>query len=252
MQTITTQSTRERLIRNSLVTAMLLGFSAYSFYDGYSGYPQDNLKAMVGEVPAEYQAEAQINPRVQSKKLPPIARGDRLSEVEEKLGAAAWKGKGAENFNKAVWFGPGGMLILRYGQTGVVTDIFWKPAKHSEMDLVIQKGMGIVTGIIGLIFLVRVLGMLFTRVRLSDEGLTPARGGLIAWDDMTGWDPADYKDKGRIHLTYTRDGAERVYVLDDYKLAAFREMVIEICARKGFRNPLDDRNAPEVGGNPAS
>jgi len=244
MQTIVTKSTRERMIRNGLVMVMLLGFSAYSFYDGYIGYPQDNLVNMRGEIPADVQEQAQINPTVVQGSLPPVRKGETLREAEEKLGPPTWKGEALEEFNKAVWFGPGGMLILRYDNFGTITSrMLWKPAKHTETDLMFQKWMGVVVGLIGLWVLVRVLAMVLTSTKLSDEGLTTPRGRLIRYEEMTEWNPADYRDKGRIELGYTQGGRSGVFVLDDYKLRAFRPIVEEICARKGFANPLAESDA---------
>jgi len=241
MQTITTRSTNERIIRNGLVTLMLLGYSGWSFYDGYIGYPEDNLRHARGELPPEFQAGATINPAITKAAIPQIKRGQQLRDAEAKLGPPAWKGKASDEFNKAVWFGPGGTLILRFNDVEIIiSDMLWKDHKHIEKDLFIQKLMGIGTGALGLYALARVLVMLFARVKLSDAGLTMASGRLIPFDAMTGWDPADYRDKGRITLTYQTDGREGAYVLDDYKLAAFKPMVAEICARKGFANPLDE------------
>jgi hypothetical protein len=247
MQTIVTQSTRERVIRNGLVALMLLGYSCWSFYDGYIGYPKDNLRHARGEVPADYQAEATINPAITKNELPNLRRGQPLREAEELLGPPAWKGKASDEFNKAVWFGPGGTVILRYNDLGLITSpIFWKDHKHIEKDLFIQKAMGVGVGTLGLFALVRVLIMLFARVKLSDAGLTTASGRLIPFDAMTGWDPSDYRDKGRITLTYQDGNRERQYVLDDYKLTAFKPLVEEISARKGFENPLTEPNSDRL------
>jgi hypothetical protein len=244
MQTISTTSTRERFIRNLLVTLMLIGYAAWSFYDGYVGYPQDNLKHARAEVPAEFQAGASINPLIQQGKLPRIKEGETLREAEARLGKPVWKGRGAEGLGKAVWFGPGGTFILRYNDAEVVTSLNWKSAKHTETDLRIQKAMGIGVGALGLYALTRVLVMLFGRVKLSDDGLTTAGGRLIRYEAMSGWDPADFRDKGRITLSYQDNGRTRAYVLDDYKLAAFKPMVEEICARKGYANPLLEQQPP--------
>jgi len=247
MQTITTLSTRERLIRNSLVAIMLLGYAGWSFYDGYVGYPQKNLEYARGELPSEVQSSAAINPAINSQTRFKIERRDSIADVEQKIGPPAWKGPSRENINRAIWFGPGGSLVVHYSASGSMGgEPKWRPGKHTEKDLVIQKGMGIVVGALGLYALIRVLAMLLTRVQLSDDGLKTPGGTLIRFDDMCGWDPSDYKEKGRIRLAYRQCDREKTFVLDDYKIAAFRPIVDEICARKGFENPLTDGDAEPV------
>jgi hypothetical protein len=258
MTPITTRSTRERIIRNSLVTVMLLGYAGWSFYDGYRGYPQDNLETARQELPAEAQADAKINPainqdnlaRLQSEGI--LSKGQRLGDVEAELGPPSWNGPfGKGEDHAAFWFGPAGTLVVRHTSLGIIThQAQFKPGKHKAADLFIQKLMGVGIGIIGLYALARVIAMLATSVTLSDAGLKIPNGRVIPFEAMTAWDPGDYKDKGRITLTYGDEGRTRQFVLDDYKLAAFRPIVDEICTRKGFANPFDAQTPPESADTP--
>ncbi len=242
MQPITTRSTRERIIRNSLLTVMLLGFAAWSFYDGYEGYPQDNLEQARKALPADAQASAEINPQITRDSLPPIGVGLTMRELIEQIGPPAWQGEAKDNIYRAYWFGPAITLIVRYDSMKYVTEAEVRDGVHTETDLVVQKGMGVVVGLLGLYALIRIIGMVAGRVTLSDAGLKPPLRPLIPYDAMTGWDTTEYKEKGRIYLAYAQNGDEKVYVLDDYKLAAFRPIVDEISARTGFANPFEDQD----------
>lgn len=248
MTPITTKSTGERIIRNVLVALMLIGYSGWSFYDGFIGYPEENLARARNAIPAEAQADATINQKIVLENLQKMTargvlrRGKRLSEVEAELGPPTWAGPQiSEERDTAYWFGPAGTLIVRYDSLKVLTnEAQFKPGLHTEKDLFIQKLMGATIGVLGLYCVLRVIGMLATSVTLSDAGLKTPKGRLIPFDAMTGMDASDFKDKGRIYLSYDAGGKEKTFTLDDYKMAAFKPIVTEICNRKGFESPFID------------
>ena len=241
MEPIKTVSTVERILRNSIMTTMVIVFAAYFLYDGYVGYPRKNLDKARQLLPADEQGAARISKDVGSADKDTIVQGDLLKAIEARLGLPAWKGPAEDRVFKAVWFGPGGALVVHYNATsGTVVSSRWMKGQKTELDLLIQKLLGYVLMPVGLVLLVRVLLMLARGARFSDEGLQPSGGPLIPFDAMTGWDISDYREKGRIRLSYTLGGEEGVYVLDDYKLRAFPAIVKEISRRQGFENPLRD------------
>ncbi len=252
MEPIKTVSTRERIIRNGIMTLMVLGFGAYSIYDGYIGYPNLNLKAAKLSMPLEHRGLARINPKVLQDAViaadgPAFKRGDRLADLEERLGAPSWKGKVETGENVAFWFGPGGALLVTHSTSGVLTEnVEWHKGKKTELDMTIQKIMGFVLTPLGLILVLRLIAMSVRGATLSDSGLQPSGRPLIPFDAMKGWDTTDYRDKGRIQLTYDSGNGDCVYTLDDYKLAAFPLIVAEICNRRGFDNPVGDKSAEVV------
>jgi hypothetical protein len=256
MKPIKTASTLERIIRNGIMTVMVVVFAALSFYDGYVGYPKKNLAQAKVELPADQQNLARINPRVISDNLVDIKLGGKLSDVEELLGPPAWSGSIGSNTGgptggptKSVWFGPGGtLLILSDVRGNLVSQPEWKKGKHSEVDLFIQKVMGLVLAPFGLVLLIRWLLMMVRGAELSDAGLKLSGAPLIPFDAMTGLDASEYKDKGRVHLVCDLGKGESTYILDDYKLRAFPAIVAEICARKGFEDPTkkDDASPDEA------
>ena len=248
MEPIKTVSTLERIIRNSIMTVMVVVFAAYFLYDGYVGYPRRNLEQARQILPDEEQDKAYINQQVTSASLGDIEENDLLTTIEGRLGPPAWKGAAKDNVFKAVWFGPGGYLSVRYDRAkGTVLSARWKKGQKKELDLLIQKVLSYSLSPVGILLLIRVVVMLFRGAQLTDAGLKPSGRPLIPFEAMTGWNVRDYRDKGRITLTYNLDGRERAYVLDDYKLRAFPAIVTEICRRKGFENPLQKDESPPDG-----
>jgi hypothetical protein len=256
MQPIKTASTHERIIRNGNMTLMVVIFAALSFYDGYTSWPKKNLEQARMELPAEDQESATINEKVLAEKVKNIKRGDKRSDVDALFGPPAWVGPAGSNTDgptggpeKAVWFGPGGTLIVYSDARGnLLSDPEWKKGEHSDVDLYLQKVMGIVLTPVGILLLIRWFMMMLRGAVLSDKGLKLAGAPWIPYDAMLGWDTSEYKDKGRLHLRCDLGAGETSYVLDDYKLRAFPQIVREISQRKGFEDPTKKEN--ETGNSP--
>ncbi|GJM23749.1 MAG: hypothetical protein DHS20C16_01640 [Phycisphaerae bacterium] len=238
MEPFKTVSTVERLVRNGIVTAMVIGFAGWSFYDGYVGYPNDNLEQAKLELPAEQQHTATINERVTEEVADTFKKGINVKEISDAFGPPAWQGDTGGPREKAVWFGRGGSLIARVDKIGIARNFEWKSGKHKETDLWLQKLMGLVLAPFGLYMLFRLIAMSTRGAEFSEEGLKPSGQALIPFDAMTGWDAETYKDRGQITLDYETSNGKGQYVLDDYKLAAFKTIVNEISKRKGFDNPI--------------
>ncbi len=244
MQPIKTVSTRERIVRNAIVTAMVAGFSAWSIYDGYVGYPRKNLEIARQDLPAEVQDQATINPLVTTERHGAVKRGASVDDAEKAFGKPTWSGSTDDGY-KAIWIGPAASLAVEYNSMDVIKSVQWKDGQHSETDLVVQKVMGFVLAPIALLMLIRLVWMSTQGATLSDEGLKPSGRTLIPYDEMTGWDTTDYKQKGRIELSYSSGGKDMSYTLDDYKLRAFPTIVSEIADRRGFESPFEQTLAQE-------
>jgi hypothetical protein len=240
MQPIKTANTLERIIRNGIMTVMVLGFGVYFLYDAYIGYPAQNLRALRQELPPEQQEAAVISPAVRAGDVGRFSAGSRLEVAEEQLGPPAWKGPSeVRGGHKAVWFGPGGCLIIPYAAAGVITDEpTWRDGPKTETDLFVQHVLGVILTPLGVLLVLRLLAMPFVGVTLSDAGLKPTGRSLIPYEAMVDWDTREFKEKRRITLHYTQAGKPRLFVLDEYRLAAFKLIVEEIARRKGFPNPL--------------
>ncbi len=240
MESFKTVSTVERLVRNGIVTAMVIGFAGWSFYDGYVGYPKENLEQAKEELPADLQATATINDHVTEADSSAFAKGVKLKDISEAFGPPSWQGDFGGVHEKAVWFGRGGSLVVLVDRIGIAQAVEWKTGKRKETDLWLQKLMGIVLTPLGLFLLIRQIAMATRGAVFSDRGLKPSGKELITFDAMTGWDADTYKDRGQITLEYESAGGKGQYVLDDYKLAAFKTIVNEISRRKGFDNPIKE------------
>ncbi len=241
MKPVKTASTLERIIRNGILTVMVMGFGLAFLKDGYGGYARENLEIAKVDLPIEHRDQAHISDKVVKSRLDLVKQGKRLKEMEEEFGEACWKGKReGSRSSEAIWFGPGGMLTVPYNANGIVTAApIWKDGRRSEVDIMTQRWLGYVLAPLGFILIVRLIAMAVRGATLSDEGLKPSGGPLIPYEAMTGWDVTDFEKKGRIRLAYVLNGKEGSCVLDEYKLKAFPLIVQEICDRNaGFENPL--------------
>lgn len=239
MEAIRTGNTTERLVRNGIFTVMVVVFGAYFYYDGTVGYPKDNLKQSVQDLPPEAQSDATINPKVTAAAAQQFEQGGDLKTIEAELGPPTWKGPRANGRLIATWIGPAITMQVFLGAGGErVTNIQLKGAKHSETDLRTQVILGIVLSALGLILVARMVYMFVEGAVLSDAGLKMTAKPLIPFDAMNDWDVSDFSVKGRIKLGYSLNGADGRVVLDDYKLRAFKPIVTAICERTGFANPI--------------
>ncbi len=223
---------------------MVVGFGAFCFYDAYIRYPQQNLDDAKKELPAELQDTASINDRVTEATVKTLKKGISLEEISKEIGPPAWRGEFGEHNDRAVWFGRGGSLVVLFDRMGVIRTIDWKVGKYGETDLWLQLAMGLVLAPLALIMLFRLIAMCTRGAEFSDQGLKPSGKELIPFDSMTGWDTESYKDRGQITLKYDSASGNSEYVLDDYKLAAFKTIVNEISQRKGFDNPIKEEASP--------
>ena len=77
------------------------------------------------------------------------------------------------------------------------------------------------------------------RAVLDEQGLVYNQGEPITWDQMRALDASRYKRKGYVRLYYERGGKPGQQKLHSFHIARFKEIVGEICARKGFESPLE-------------
>jgi hypothetical protein len=70
-----------------------------------------------------------------------------------------------------------------------------------------------------------------TRVVADEKGLNINGKVMIDWPMMTAVDD-NRVEKGLLEITYTQNGRERKYMLDNYKVDHFEELLDEISARR--------------------
>ncbi len=240
---------RERMIRNGLFLLMCLGMGAYFLYDGYVGYPAQNFREHVDQLPPELQEQAR------SATVYTGVTDDALSAVESALNKVDVKDQRAaleaalggppsfETGDAWWWFGPvyRYRITLRNGRPAGQSEL--QAAAKKENDLYLQKAIGAVLcglGVLALVFWIRVATV---RAVVDEKGLQIRGGPAIAFESMTGIDDASFRKKGWLDLLHTRDGKEQRTRLDEYHFNRFPEIVAAICERKNFRDPVAEEKA---------
>jgi hypothetical protein len=240
MQPIVSGTTTERIVRTSIVTVMFLGFSAYSFYDGYVGYPRQNV---VARLKTEFSAEP-------SHALPPISEaavegaeteielGRPVESLKDQFGVEPLKHVDATTSAESYYiFGPGGQIRVSTARGQVTKAEFLKGPKHSEADLLTQKFMGIAVGLVGLVMFIHWLRVVLTRAELNEQGLKVRGKPLVPFDAMKAFHSDDFRKKGWMDLEYDLNGTTGRVRLDDYVLKQFNPILDAICARTGLPDP---------------
>lgn len=251
MDSIRSGTTTERIVRTSILTAVLLGYAAWSFVDAYHVYPRQNVEGLVQNLnPSPDPDTVAINPKVTRAAVKSIQPGDAMSEVQARLGEP-----NAVQGRVSFYFGPGGMAripsdgdkVARNGST-------WRDGDHNDVDLLLQKIIGGGVGVLGLLMLWQFIRVVTTRIELSEAGLkVNSQGGtrfggspLVPFEAMTALDSRDFKKKGWVEIEYKlADGTAGTVSLNDYVHKAFSRVVTEICRRRGFENPLQTEDQAE-------
>ena len=99
METIRSGTTTERIVRTAILTAVLVLYSAWSFWDGYYAWPLNkNLPNMLQNLavprPPDWEL---INPLVTRKAFASIETGDSPDKLEALLGAGISRGYAASS-----------------------------------------------------------------------------------------------------------------------------------------------------------
>lgn len=259
MQPIRSGTTAERIVRTSILTLVLSSYSAWSFYDGYVRYPQQNQEALARKLSVPPNPFPKPDPRVTKEAVESVKPRDLAKDVIAKLGQPAVKEGGTWYF-----FGPVGLgKVIFFGGNAVAAKPVWDPAVHTALDLLFQRVVGSVTGVLGLLMLLQWIRVVTTRLELTDEGLrVNSQGGrawggspLIPFEAMKGLrDPDDRFRKKRsdwVELDYELpDGTSGCVRLNVYVHKAFHEVLPVICQRRRFRNPLEEDVEAEAAGAP--
>lgn len=259
-------TTSEDFIKSLLFLVLVLVFAAWFGYDGFYGYPAKNLKwakqhmepkpedlsynravnkqnllAVFQEmevrngVPEERREEEGtywfFGPELKIEDGPPI------SSVTDVLGEPAMEHEGV------YWFvGPAMYAKFETYRDNVEQIQFAESSEKSESSLMGQKIFGLLCLGIGIIFAIKLALTAGRKTVLDDSGLR-IRGKHIPWEQMKELDTTDYQRKGWLDLIYEANGQAKPVRLDSYRIARFKEIINEICERKGFENPI--QSAPD-------
>ena len=181
MEPIRSGTTTERIVRTSILTAVLVLYALWCFKDAYYTYPQKNMERLVENLqtrpdPANYPP---TDPRVTLAQIQrirdSIERGKIPQEAElaDLLGPPVVR-EGDTDF----YFGPAGAARVVM-KDGVVKKIAWLKGEKSDGDLFMQKVMGVAVGALALLMLIQWVRVVTTRAELTEDGLrVNSQGGL--------------------------------------------------------------------------
>ncbi len=241
MEPIRSGTTTERLIRTLILMVILVGYSALSFKDGYVSYPQKNVDVLKQNLASPESANPTINSKITAEAMNTIKDANTLSAIIEQFGQPS-----VQESTAAFYFGPAGLAKINIiGDR--VTGVQWLPGNKTQLDLLFQKLIGLITGILGLLMIAQFFRALSTKTELTDAGLKVSSQGGFRWggsppipfEAMTALETSQYKKKGWVEVQYKlSDGTEGSVSLNDYVHKAFPEIVAELCNRKGFENPI--------------
>lgn len=249
--------TKERVVRTLLQFVLIAFFAAWFAYDGWIGYPKRNLRDHLDVTRAEAAeplTEEDIRPLIY----------DTVSEDRVAAANEAMKAGSADQIREALtkvfgappsfetdqawfYFGATLRLIIPMADGLPTGKVMQRSTPESAASIATQKGLavGLAVAAVGLgFFLARVAR---TRLVLDEAGLAYNQRPVIPWDAMRSLDTSRFNRKGQVDLIYDDGGAERRLRLDEYHLARFEEIVDELCARKGFANPLPEPSVEETG-----
>lgn len=231
MNTISSGTSNERIIRSVLFSLLVDFFAVYFLYDGYVGYPRKNALQLANLLGLPAAEAPQPNPSLTDAKGSELAASTRAGETLDKLSASIG-GPPVRQQDAAYYPGPGGWLRVELDRDRIRA-ANWVKGPHSEADQKIQRWIGwglMVLGVAATANLVRVIG---TRAALTEAGLQVSGSPLIPFDAMSGLKlPAS--SGGVARLEYTRGGSQKTLVLDPYFYRQAVEIAKEIARRKGF------------------
>jgi hypothetical protein len=235
MEPIISGTTTERIVRTTLLAVLFSVGSALFFRDGLWKYPRENMevtiKALGVPVP---DPPPVISKQINAESAALAKSGDLVRDALAKYAAAPFAGTTDDGETVHILFGPGGHLRIR-SRALIVSSVDWVPGpKHERSSLIVQLGIGVLTGVVALVALIHLVRVLSTSISLNEEGLKIRGKPLIPWDAMKGIDANRYEKTGWLRLEYELSGRPGRVRLDNYWHKAFRPIVEAICERKGF------------------
>ncbi len=248
MAEIRSRVTLEQIIRKGIFVGMVVVFAVYFAYDGYIGYPRQNLDEIrkdkpdmvpLERPPINWRVTVENTARIQADQLTSLAK------VEELLGEPDFR---SDDGLSSYWFGPAvAMKVTTIGRDVIPRGNIHRAtaAYKSELSIRFQKILAFVLAAFGIPLIAHYVRVLTYSVRLNDQGLKISGKPLIPFETMTDLDDSRYREKGWLNLRYRHDGQDASVRLDDYWIRDFAALVDTLCQRKGLQNPLQSK-APET------
>lgn len=215
----------ERIVRSLVLLVLVAGFAAWSLWDGYAGYPRENVRAVFEDVlgvdpPNPLPTpRASVTPALDAQ----FNTGDPFDQAETDISAPAFRN---EQGNIVVYIGHGGFVRVELAQ-GEITNHGWvEGPKRTTTDVTWQKGIGFILSPVALLALLNLARVIGTRASLADEGLKLPGRKLIALSSISAVRDGAYRDTHWID--YDADGTARSAKLDAYVITAAPAIVAAI------------------------
>lgn len=240
MTAIHSGSSRQRIVRVSLISLMVIGFAVAYLWDGFRGYPERNRQELIKLLNLDQAAASQlvIDPNLTAseadRRLGIIGR-DKLNSVE-KLTTAFGK-PSLVHGGEAYYLGQAGWLKVRIAAGGGESDA-WVRAGKSETDIQLQRWIGIVLSGLGIVLAIHMIRVLRFRVTVDSSSLKITGRQLIPLASISAIDAGEFQKTGRIEVRFDDGRMQRSARLDDYQVMDLKGIVAAICKEQGMPDPL--------------
>ncbi|RIK69359.1 MAG: hypothetical protein DCC65_01045 [Planctomycetota bacterium] len=236
--------TGERKVRTTLMLLMVAVFAVWFAYDGLVGYPAKNAREYRDQLAPEERETAGVLPILRGvtaeswEALKPSVKSASPTERRALIEKAFGGKPSYENKEALFYFGPAYQVKFTVRDGNPVDPMIGAAPTTSATSIATQKYIAVGLAVLAVYLLRFVMKVRNTRLVLDEAGLVYNGRGPIPWAAMKRLDSTRFNDKGWVDLYYDEGGAERALRLDEYHLALFDDIIDEICARKGFENPL--------------
>ena len=232
METITSGTTTERILRALLLALLVDLFAVAYLWDGYVGYARENgeeLARLLGVEPDAVPAGLSELTRERGTALADQTKpGTEFAAVTSELGEPT-----VVHGDDAYYLGPAGWLHIAKSRDRV-TSASWTYGKRTESDQQWQRWIGYVLALAGLVATANLARVLRTRATLTDAGLSLGGRRRVSWDDITGINTDPSSKDFRAELTISTGGKPSVLTLNAYVYKHLPAIVAAIRKRKGF------------------
>lgn len=238
MTAIHSGSSRQRIVRVSLISLMVIGFAVAYLWDGFRGYPERNRQELIKLLNLDQAAASQlvIDPNLTAseadRRLGIIGR-DKLNSVE-KLTTAFGK-PSLVHGGEAYYMGQAGWVKVKTGGGGTGE---WVRAGKSETDIQLQRWIAMGLSAFGVALLIHLVRVLMFRVAVDSNTLRISGRQPIPISSINTVDAGDFNKTGRIGILYDDGRSARSVRLDDYQVMDLKGIVAAICKERGIPDPL--------------
>lgn len=227
----------------TILTVLCVGMFAYFIYDWQIGYPESNRKEAREKLAALLAVDKEtVTIPEPERPLKPdfVALKEQEGTVTPEQVRAAFgepiltaeqDGVSYEYYASDYGMATVPLRSGRVQQAGMAWLTWYKTKEEVEGQL----WWSFIPAAFGLYAIRRLIMATTLRIVVDDNGMTYA-GRKIPFDAMQ--DLRDYNSKGWVDLYYDAGGRRQKLRLDNQKIAKFNEVVVAICEKKGFENPL--------------